>query len=137
MTIDEVKLILMRAWKLKKEYEEDFERIQRLRSQLSRVTPIYSQAPGGSHSADKMTDMVSVLLELDSEYRQHMSDYFLAMKVAQDLIDSLEKQSHRRVLKLRYLDYCKWEDIADLMQYDVRHVTRLHHEALELLAEEN
>lgn len=50
-------------------------------------------------------------------------------------IDQLEKPNHRTVLRYRYICLCKWEDIADRMGYDRRHVTRIHNGALKAFGE--
>ena len=50
-------------------------------------------------------------------------------------IDQLEKPDHRTVLRYRYICLCKWEDIADRMGYDRRHVSRIHNSALKAFSE--
>lgn len=135
MSNDEVKRFLLRAWNVNKEREEDFERIQRLRSQLTKVTTSYGNTPSGSRNNDKMGEAIVLLTTMESEYRNHIAEYFRVTKEIENLIDTLEQQSHRRILKLRYLDFLKWESIAGKMCYDIRHVIRMHHEAIEKLAD--
>lgn len=47
-----------------------------------------------------------------------------------ECIMRLENRAHRVLLTLRYLSFLTWEEIAQLMEVDVRHVYRLHREAL-------
>jgi len=47
-----------------------------------------------------------------------------------ECIMRLEKRTHRVLLTLRYLSFLTWEEIAQMMEVDVRHVYRLHREAL-------
>ena len=47
-----------------------------------------------------------------------------------EAISALEKQEHRLLLSLRYLNCLTWEEIADILEVDVRHVYRLHEESL-------
>ena len=47
-----------------------------------------------------------------------------------ECIMRLEERTHRVLLTLRYLSFLTWEDIAQIMEVDVRHVYRLHREAL-------
>lgn len=134
MSNDEVKKFLLRAWNVNHEREEDFERIQRLRSQLTKVTTSYSGTPGGGGNNDKLGTMIAMIASMEADYRNHMAEYYTAVKEIETVINTLSSRSHRRVLKMRYLDFYKWEDIAAKMSYDIRHVTRLHHEALEELS---
>ena len=46
----------------------------------------------------------------------------------------LKKREHRILLTLRYLNGLTWEEIADILEVDVRHVYRLHKEALGCVA---
>ena len=50
-------------------------------------------------------------------------------------IDQLEKPDHRTILRYRYICLCKFEDIADRMGYDRRHVSRIHNSALKAFGE--
>ncbi len=47
-----------------------------------------------------------------------------------ECIMRLENRAHRVLLTLRYLSFLTWEEIAQMMEVDVRHVYRLHREAL-------
>ena len=42
----------------------------------------------------------------------------------------IKKREHRILLTLRYLNGLTWEEIAEIQEVDVRHVYRLHKEAL-------
>ena len=47
-----------------------------------------------------------------------------------DMIGALDNAQHIQILTLRYIDGKRWEEIACLMHYSFRHVTRLHGQAL-------
>lgn len=47
-----------------------------------------------------------------------------------ECIMRLENRSHRVLLTLRYLSFLTWEEIAEILEVNVRHVYRLHREAL-------
>ncbi len=46
------------------------------------------------------------------------------------VIIKLEKPPHRTILSLRYLTLLTWEEIAEEMDMSLRHIYRLHNEAL-------
>ncbi len=47
-----------------------------------------------------------------------------------ECIMRLEERSHRVLLTLRYLSFLTWDEIAEILEVNVRHVYRLHREAL-------
>ncbi len=47
-----------------------------------------------------------------------------------DLINQVKEREGRLVLQQRYLQYEKWEDISDELDYTVRQVFRMHDAAL-------
>lgn len=47
-----------------------------------------------------------------------------------DQISRLDNNLHVRLLTLRYVEGKRWEEIACIMHYSFRHVTRLHGQAL-------
>lgn len=46
-------------------------------------------------------------------------------------IESMEDETEKILLYMRYIRRFKWEEIAGAFGYDVRHITRLHGRALE------
>lgn len=50
-----------------------------------------------------------------------------------ELIACLENETYRLVLELRYLSVCTWEIVAEVLDYDVRWVHRLHGRALKAI----
>lgn len=47
------------------------------------------------------------------------------------VIDKIEDDTLKNLLRLRYLEFRKWEDIAYILNYTKRHIHRKHTEALE------
>ena len=46
-------------------------------------------------------------------------------------IETLTDPQEEAVMRLRYLRCMKWEDVADEMHYEIRHVFRIHGSALQ------
>lgn len=47
-----------------------------------------------------------------------------------DVIDKMNGSNHRAVLIHRYVNMCKWPEIAEKMSYSVRQAQRIHDEAI-------
>lgn len=54
-----------------------------------------------------------------------------------DSLDEPDDYPYRKLLRLRYCQLKKWEEIAVEMNYTFRHVTRMHGEALAKFEEAN
>ncbi|MDR1770369.1 MAG: hypothetical protein LBS02_07015 [Hungatella sp.] len=50
-----------------------------------------------------------------------------------DKIELLEEEQEKRLLKYRYIRWCRWEDIADKMGYSDRQIFNIHKKALNSL----
>ena len=48
----------------------------------------------------------------------------------QDVIEAVPDMEEQRLLRLRYINGMKWEEVADAMGYSVQHIFRLHGDAL-------
>lgn len=51
----------------------------------------------------------------------------------QKAINKIQSGKLRTVLICRYILFMQWERIADIMKYDVRHIYRIHSNAVELI----
>lgn len=51
----------------------------------------------------------------------------------QKAINKIQSGKLRTVLICRYILFMQWERIADIMKYDVRHIYRIHSNAVELM----
>lgn len=63
--------------------------------------------------------------------------YLKAVKDVDDLINTLDNPQYIAVLRRRYLGDERWEVIALELGYSLRNVHRLHHEAIDMLAQQN
>ena len=48
-----------------------------------------------------------------------------------DAISAVDNPTYRQLLQLRYIEFCKWERIAEIMNYSHRQIFRLHYKALD------
>lgn len=87
--------------------------------------PIYSNLP-----SSPVENTIIKAMEYNDEANKYTDDLVnLKIQITSE-INKLDKDTHRLVLKERYLHCKKFEQIAVDTTYDYRHVTRLHKEAL-------
>lgn len=81
-------------------------------------------------SAQKDDDRLEKVLELDRYIDREIDKlYELKLEVSRR-IDRCEEQMHSIILRERYLNYKSWDEIAMFLNYDRRHILRIHGHAL-------
>jgi len=136
MTKNEVKRLLWSARHADREMERIRERIERLDALRKRVTPTYSQAPGGGGgNSSRIEDITAQIMELEEMWRVKTQEYLQQYKKVEEAVCLVENQDTKaaETLRLRYLDGTNWEDIAAIEHYEQRHVYRLHRQGIKIL----
>ena len=99
-----------------------------------RATSITASAEGdrvqSSGNKDKIGNLVSTIADMQSDRYECMAETLRKMDEIEKTISKVEDERYRELLHLRYISLKKWEEIANDMGYEVRHITRLHKEAL-------
>lgn len=95
----------------------------------------YSRVIVKSSHDNSMEAIIAKIVDQQAAINRRI-DLLANMKAAISAeIDALEKPDHQTVLRYRYICLCKWEDIANRMGYDRRHVSRIHNSALKAFSE--
>lgn len=69
-------------------------------------------------------------LEYDEKLNKRIDELYDIKQEILTVIDNVEDNRLRELLIARYVNFQKWEEIADSFGYDVRHIFRLHRRAL-------
>ena len=123
------KEFLRRARGADRRIDEATERMERLRARIEagRLSHITGMPRGGSSD---WTDTANALMDLERNVNARIREMCREKRLAMEAIEAVEEARYREVLELYYLDGFTWEQVAEQMGYDVRHVTRLHGKAL-------
>lgn len=123
---------LSQSLRLNQRINSKLEQIQSLRELATKYTSIITGMPrnpnhGGSTMADALMKIVDLETELQNDVNRlvDLKEEIMAVVKA---VDNIECQT---LLELRYLCFKSWEQIAVDMGYNVRHIYRLHDEALQ------
>lgn len=131
-----IKEYLLQALALDKQIKAKQDQIRRLRDMQESISgTIAPDKVQTSRKNDRMGDITAHLLDLIDEYAK---DVTRLLKIKYDikiLIDSVENADYRTVLEWRYVNYMKWDEIAEQMNYNERWVHRLHDRALKAVEE--
>lgn len=78
-----------------------------------------------------VADTVVKIIDLQTEINKDIDRLVDLKREIVAMIKSVSNTEHQTLLELRYLCFKSWEQIAVDMGYNVRHVYRIHDEAVE------
>ena len=126
----------------KKEYLSQAYRLdQRINSKLAQVTALNDLATkctstlsdmprNPSRGVSTMADAVDKIVDLQAEINRDIDALVDLKRDIVRAIKSVANTEYQTILELRYLCFKTWEQIAVDMGYNVRHVYRIHDEAV-------
>jgi len=126
----------------KKEYLSQAYRLdQRINSKLAQVTALNDLATkctstisdmprNPSRGISTMADAVDKIVDLQAEINRDIDALVDLKRDIVRAIKAVENTEYQTILELRYLCFKTWEQIAVDMGYNVRHVYRIHDEAV-------
>lgn len=85
--------------------------------------------PHGSSCMD-LSEYAAQLDELLTELKDQME---LRIRIRREItrkIESMQDETEKAVLRLRYIHWLRWEQIAERMGYSLRNITKIHGKAL-------
>lgn len=97
-----------------------------------RITAKLTDVPiSSSFGNSKVENAVLGIMELEEEIDLKIDELVAYKKAVIDMISKLNNKELMLLLELRYIQGYKFEQIADIMNYDRRQVSRLHNKALD------
>ena len=137
MTKEELKEKLKGAMYAQRKLEGELDKLQELRNLAQKVTPAYSQSPGGgSGNAQKLENSVAKIIKQEKIIAECCNELCAQLAEVRALVALLPMGPMRLVMQRRYLNYQKWEQIAAELHYSWQNVHRLHSKALDYILHE-
>ena len=135
MTTQEVKSYLNRACEAERVCRLAHDKAERYRELLQGGKTIkYGSTGETKERNENPIEAAYVLLaDYETEYRTALNKLVEIRKEIGAYIDTLP-HPEKEVLTRRYICYQRWEDIAEAMNYNQRHVFKLHGAALQRMA---
>lgn len=133
MTKEELKEKLKGALYAQRTLEGELDKLQELRSIAQKITPAYSQAPGGSGSGQALENSIAKIIEQEKVVEACCNELCVQLDEVRALVALLPMGPMRLVMQRRYLNYQKWEQIAAKLGYSWRGMHKLHSKAIEMI----
>lgn len=107
---------------------------QRLKNMATKITSTISGTPAVSDkSFSRVENAVASVLDNSDEVAEEVVEFFNRYQNAEKLISRVPALDERLILSYRYLSFNSWREIAQKMKVSLRHIHRLHGDALDIL----
>lgn len=125
-----VKKYLNRAYWINRIIESNMRELYALKSSSIQGAKFDTGSVSGGQLPDTTQSAVSKIIELEERINSDI-DKFVGIKLEiREAIDLCSDLKFQLLLRLRYLEFKRWDEIAATMGYDVRQIYRLHSDAL-------
>lgn len=136
--LERKKKYLSRYLELQREIQRASEELSYWRGLAEKVTPTLTGMPRASCVSNKIEDAVIKIQEIEQKLRKDIIRMTLTRAAIEGCIENTVSNAlYRSVLKYRYINGMKWEDIADRMHYSIQHIYDVHNQALKEVAIES
>lgn len=105
--------------------------IDALRTRYIGKAITYTDMPTAHDSKRDLSDYAAQLEDLLIKLQRRKEEAIAVYRSIDNLIEQVRSDRERELLRLRYIKLRTWEEIADALMYDVRHIHRIHGEALQ------
>lgn len=85
--------------------------------------------PHGSSCMD-LSEYAAQFDELLTELKDQMEQRIRIRREITQRIEAMQDETEKTVLRLRYIHWLRWEQIAERMGYSLRNITKIHGKAL-------
>lgn len=130
MTNREKKEYMLRYQILDREIDRLLDEQKKWRERAEKITPSYSDMPRGGKQNDKVCEAVTQIVAIEERINREIDSLVQLRKNILFMIHSVSNPKLQLVLKYRYIDGLTYDEIANKMHYDIRHVHRMHGWAL-------
>lgn len=113
-----------------KREQDILKEIQRLRLDKMFPSVINDGMPHGSSQSD-LSDYIAILDEQIELLKEERLEKAKCYKQIEDRIRKMKNEDEQGVLRLRYIQGLKWEDVAEEMRYSWKQIHRIHSAALQ------
>lgn len=113
----------------KKQEERILEEIQELRMDKMFPSSVNDGMPKGSEQRD-LSDYAAKLDELIQELKEERFEKIKRLQSIERVIKELDNEDMQTILRLRYIDGLKWEEVCVAINYEWAQMHRIHARAL-------
>ena len=126
------KAYLSQAYRLDQRINAKLEQVASLRNLATKATSALSDTiPSGTRNVHRMEDIILKIMDLENEINADIDHLVDLKREIVSAIKHVSNPEYQTLLELRYLCFKSWEQIAVMLDYDLRYTHKLHNRALE------
>lgn len=120
---------------IKENISELEDRLLEIDTKLQKITSnISADKVQSSKDPDKWTELICKRIEIEKLINSEIENGYREMEFIEKSISTLPERE-KRLMRLRYIDGKKWEEICLMMNYEWTQIHRIHGEALKKIQE--
>ena len=123
---------LNQAYWLDRRIDSKLEQLSALKDMVTKTTSAMTDdVVSHTRNVHSMQDVVAKIIDMQAEINADIDRLVDLKSEIMHVIKDVRNPEHQTLLELRYLCFKSWEYVAEQMGYNVRHIYRLHEEAVE------
>ena len=123
---------LNQAYWLDRRIDSKLEQLSALKDMVTKTTSAMTDdVVSHTRNVHSMQDVVAKIIDMQAEINADIDRLVDLKSEIMHVIKAVRHPEHQTLLELRYLCFKSWEYVAEQMGYNVRHIYRLHDEAVE------
>ena len=123
---------LNQAYWLDRRIDSKLEQLSALKDMVTKTTSAMTDdVVSHTRNIHSMQDVVAKIIDMQAEINADIDRLVDLKSEIMHVIKDVRNPEHQTLLELRYLCFKSWEYVAEQMGYNVRHIYRLHDEAVE------
>ena len=123
---------LNQAYWLDKRIDSKLEQLSALKDMATKTTAVMSDdVVSHTRNVHSMQDVIAKIIDMQAEINADIDHLVDLKREIMQVIKAVQNPEHQTLLELRYLCFKSWECVAEELGYNVRHIYRLHDEAVD------
>ena len=112
--------------------DSKLEQLSALKDMATKTTSVMNDdVVSHTRNVHSMQDVIAKIIDMQSEINADIDHLVDLKREIMQVVKAVQNPEHQTLLELRYLCFKSWEDVAEELGYNVRHIYRLHDEAVE------
>ena len=86
---------------------------------------------GGKLPGDRISNIIAKIVDLEKQINDEIDHFVDLKKEIHDVIEAVKSPDQRLVLRCMYIEFLTWEKTAEIMNYSIKQIHRIHSAALQ------
>ena len=123
---------LNQAYWLDRRIESKLEQLSALKEMATKTTvAMTTDVVNRTQNMSRMQEVINKIIDMQNEINEDIDRLVDLKRDIMHIIKAENNTEYQTLLELRYLCFKSWDSIAKQMGYSIRHIYRLHDEAVE------